>query len=250
MGSVDGKQREALLDEIPAAGGGEDAVGEKYQPTFPRTGARSQHDVHLEAFRRGERPGPAEPGTASQNRWAGRRDRPTGDGAGFFRECLAADQGDSPAERRRWREHIYAEIRSRVRTQGGLTIQRMCELAGVSRASFYRSWEQQEPTAAEMAVGDAIQRTALERRYIRLPQNRGAPAAASSVPSSPQPGPTPRSDGHQSALGGGPHLLAARSGVCLSGCRAGCLLAPSDRMDRRSSLKNRMNPTARGCRRP
>jgi hypothetical protein len=32
----------------------------------------------------------------------------------------------------------------------------MCELAGVSRASFYRSWEEQEPTAAEMAVRDAI----------------------------------------------------------------------------------------------
>jgi hypothetical protein len=37
----------------------------------------------------------------------------------------------------------------------------MCELAGVSRASFYRSWEKQEPTAAEMAVRDAIQRTAI-----------------------------------------------------------------------------------------
>jgi len=38
-------------------------------------------------------------------------------------------------------------------------------LAGVSRASFYRSWEQQEPTAAEMAVRDAIQRAALAHRY-------------------------------------------------------------------------------------
>jgi putative transposase len=36
---------------------------------------------------------------------------------------------------------------------------------GVSRASFYRSWEQQEPTAAEMAVRDAIQRTAIAHRY-------------------------------------------------------------------------------------
>ena len=41
----------------------------------------------------------------------------------------------------------------------------MCELAGVSRASFYRAWEQQEPTAAEMAVRDAIQRTAVVHRY-------------------------------------------------------------------------------------
>jgi putative transposase len=41
----------------------------------------------------------------------------------------------------------------------------MCELAGVSRASFYRNWEEQEPTAAEMAVRDAIQRAALAHRY-------------------------------------------------------------------------------------
>jgi putative transposase len=41
----------------------------------------------------------------------------------------------------------------------------MCELAGVSRASFYRSWEQNEPTAAEMAVRDAIQRACVAHRY-------------------------------------------------------------------------------------
>ena len=41
----------------------------------------------------------------------------------------------------------------------------MCELAGVSRASFYRSWEKQDPAAAEMAVWDAIQRATLQYRY-------------------------------------------------------------------------------------
>lgn len=41
----------------------------------------------------------------------------------------------------------------------------MCELAGVSRASFYRSWEEQEPRAAEMAVRDAIQQAAIAHRY-------------------------------------------------------------------------------------
>jgi len=41
----------------------------------------------------------------------------------------------------------------------------MCELAGVSRASFYRSWEEQEPTAAAMAVRDAIQQAAIAHRY-------------------------------------------------------------------------------------
>jgi putative transposase len=42
----------------------------------------------------------------------------------------------------------------------------MCELASVSRASFYRHWEEQQPDAAEMALRDAIQKAALgHRRY-------------------------------------------------------------------------------------
>lgn len=45
-----------------------------------------------------------------------------------------------------------------------MTIQRMCELAGVSRASFYRDWEQKAPSEAELALRDAVQRTALAHR--------------------------------------------------------------------------------------
>jgi putative transposase len=40
----------------------------------------------------------------------------------------------------------------------------MCEMAGVSRASFYRSWEQKAPHEAETALRDAIQRIALAHR--------------------------------------------------------------------------------------
>jgi putative transposase len=40
----------------------------------------------------------------------------------------------------------------------------MCQLAGVSRASFYRHWEVQAPDAAGMALRDAIQRAALGHR--------------------------------------------------------------------------------------
>ena len=74
------------------------------------------------------------------------------------------DRGNG-AERRQWLASIYAEIRSRMQSQGGLSIQRMCELAGVSRASFYRNWEEQEPTVAEMALRDAVQRAALAHRH-------------------------------------------------------------------------------------
>jgi putative transposase len=51
--------------------------------------------------------------------------------------------------------------------QGNLTIERMCSLAGVSRAGFYRQWRRQEPRAEEMTVRAAIQEIALahRRRY-------------------------------------------------------------------------------------
>lgn len=41
----------------------------------------------------------------------------------------------------------------------------MCELAGVSRASFYRHWQKQEPAAAETELRAAVQRLALVHRY-------------------------------------------------------------------------------------
>lgn len=41
----------------------------------------------------------------------------------------------------------------------------MCEVAGVSRASFYRHWEEKAPTEAEMALRDAIQRIAVAHRF-------------------------------------------------------------------------------------
>ena len=48
--------------------------------------------------------------------------------------------------------------------QGSLTIERMCELARVSRASFYRSLKEQGPAEEEIEVRSAIQRIPLEHR--------------------------------------------------------------------------------------
>jgi len=86
-------------------------------------------------------------------------------GTGFFRQCLAKNRGETAAERRQLRHLIYAEIRSRVQSQGGLTIEQMCDLARVIRAGFYRHWMEKEPSAAEMELRDAIQRVALRHRY-------------------------------------------------------------------------------------
>ncbi len=41
----------------------------------------------------------------------------------------------------------------------------MCEMATVSRASFYRQWEKKAPTEAEMALRDVIQRMAVGHRF-------------------------------------------------------------------------------------
>jgi putative transposase len=51
--------------------------------------------------------------------------------------------------------------------QGGLRIERMCQLARVSRAGFYRSLQESRPVDEEMAVRSAIQQIALahRRRY-------------------------------------------------------------------------------------
>ena len=48
--------------------------------------------------------------------------------------------------------------------QGGLRIERMCQLAQVSRAGFYRSLQDTQPVEEEMLVRAAIQEIALEHR--------------------------------------------------------------------------------------
>ncbi len=56
----------------------------------------------------------------------------------IFQTCLAKSRGSTSSEHRLWREGILDEIRTRMPLQGGLSIERMCHLAQVSRAGFYR----------------------------------------------------------------------------------------------------------------
>ncbi|HEV7396148.1 MAG TPA: IS3 family transposase [Pyrinomonadaceae bacterium] len=51
-----------------------------------------------------------------------------------------------------------------MRLQGGLSIERMCQLAQVSRAGFYRSFQEQEPQQEEMELRATIQQVFLENR--------------------------------------------------------------------------------------
>jgi transposase InsO family protein len=54
--------------------------------------------------------------------------------------------------------------RSEMPLQGGLSIERMCQLAQVSRAGYYRYLQGQSPIEEDMTVRSAIQEIALEHR--------------------------------------------------------------------------------------
>lgn len=51
-----------------------------------------------------------------------------------------------------------------MRLQGSLSIERMCQLAQVSRAGFYRSFKEQEPQEEEMELRSTMQQIFLEHR--------------------------------------------------------------------------------------
>jgi transposase InsO family protein len=50
-------------------------------------------------------------------------------------------------------------------SQGNPTIERLCALAGVSRAGYYRHWHASAPRREETVVRDAVQRIALKNRF-------------------------------------------------------------------------------------
>jgi putative transposase len=55
-------------------------------------------------------------------------------------------------------------IEAGMQQQGGFAIDRMCALAGVSRAGYYRRWQASAPRAEETALRDAVQRAVLSNR--------------------------------------------------------------------------------------
>ena len=66
-----------------------------------------------------------------------------------------------------------------MKTQTRLSVVRMCEVAGFSRASYYRFWHPEKPAPADMELRDEIQKIALEwpsygsRRIKRELEDRG-----------------------------------------------------------------------------
>jgi hypothetical protein len=85
----------------------------------------------------------------------------------IFSASLAAGRGGAPDERRAWRRGVYAVIQamSAPLSQGEIGIDRMCQLAGVSRAGYYRHWQASVPRREETGLGDAIQKLVLAHRH-------------------------------------------------------------------------------------
>ena len=81
--------------------------------------------------------------------------------------------------------------------QGSLSIERMCLLAGVSRAGFYRSLQEQMPVEEDMEVRSAIQQIAVEHRR-RYGYRRIAAELRPRHPSSASKKEQPRFEGRQS----------------------------------------------------
>src|SRR5262249_14656205 len=136
MESVDGQAKEVLTG-VSGTGGPANETGRQRQPISPRTGSGPHLSLHLETQVGAKTLPQADQSRTrlarSPNRRVGSQNCASGGhhwravvGSGFFRECLAKDRGESAEESKGWRESIYAEIRSRMRAQGGLSIQRMC----------------------------------------------------------------------------------------------------------------------------
>src|SRR5271155_4075973 len=101
---------------------------------------------------------------------AGAQDRPAAGRPRFFSASLAACEGEGVSQRRAWRRAVYEVIQTMTSSlpQGQVTIERLCRLARVSRAGYYRLWQASAPREHDTAVRDAIQRLVLATgRYRR-----------------------------------------------------------------------------------
>ena len=72
--------------------------------------------------------------------------------ADFFKDALQKVEVRRRSHTQFWRAGIYDQIRELLSMQGKLSIERMCQLASVSRAGFYRLLLEQEPGEEDMEV--------------------------------------------------------------------------------------------------
>ena len=78
----------------------------------------------------------------------------------FFKGALQKIEARRQNKGEIWREGVYAQIRELMPMQGSLSIERMCQIGQVSRASFYRSLKEQNADGRGhgSAIGDSKDR--------------------------------------------------------------------------------------------
>src|SRR5262249_41828558 len=106
-------------------------------------------------------PRQAAPGAGS-HRATGAQDRPAGAGDRFFEGVLAAHRRAAEAAGIGWKAAVYQQIEGQRAGAQALTMKRMCTLAGISRAGFYRFPSGTPGPDPDLELRDAIQRIALE----------------------------------------------------------------------------------------
>jgi len=92
----------------------------------------------------------------------GTNGRQAGHGDRFFKKGLAACRGAAPAAGTEQRRAFYQQVEEEVRTGTQLSVLRMCEVAGFSRAGYYRFLDPEKPAPADMDLRDEIQKIAVE----------------------------------------------------------------------------------------
>lgn len=83
---------------------------------------------------------------------------------GFFKGALQKVEARRQTNGGSGETASATHIREVMPMQGNLSIERMCQLARVSRTGFYRSLQEQRPREESMEVRSAVQRVALEHR--------------------------------------------------------------------------------------
>ena len=94
--------------------------------------------------------------------------RPQASGTGFFQTNLRACRGSSRGSYQRWRQGVYGGIEATLSFEGvGLTVERRCQLAEVSRAGFYRYLQQTLPEQADLLLRARLQELAVAHHRLR-----------------------------------------------------------------------------------
>ena len=91
---------------------------------------------------------------------------------------LAAHRGTADAAGVDWKSAVYRKVEEEVKADRGLTIERMVELARVSRAGFYRFDEDAKPAARSrhgLARRDPADRSGVAQLWPAADHRRTAP---------------------------------------------------------------------------